>query len=120
MINNNNNIGKKKETYSVTNIHCTFRWAGIQISKVHYTARNDQVNNERYTAKQNYFTFLMVGIRMRTAAIVRTRHMTHVHLLDKPKEQVLHCTISRGHCFSFVRSISGQKNLLYVHRKKAR
>lgn len=78
-----------------------------QISMTHYIRF---MNNERYIY-QSKIVLLSVWY------VCACGNTTHAHLLVKSKEQVRQCAISRGRCFSFVRTIPSRK-LMHAHRKK--
>lgn len=78
----------------------------IQISMTHYIR---PMNNERYIYQSK---IILLSVWYVCACV-----FPHAHLLVKSKEQVRQCAISRGHCFSFVRTIPSRK-LMHAHRKK--
>ena len=76
-----------------------------QISMTHYIR---PMNDERYLYQSKIVLLSVWYVCGNT---------THAHLLVKSKEQVRQCAISRGRCFSFVRTIPSRK-LMQAHRKK--
>ena len=78
----------------------------IQISMTHYIP---PMNNERYIYQSK---IILLSVWYVCACV-----FPHVHLLVKSKEQVRQCVISRGRCFSFVRTITSRK-FMHAHRKK--
>lgn len=85
----------------------------IQISMTHHI---QDMKNEWYIYTKVKLFYYPYGTFAHAYCPSSVDHK-HEHLLVKSKEQVRQCAISRGRCFSFVRTIRSRK-LMHTHRKK--